>query len=127
MNSTWAWRLPSALQGGFSIAALLIIPFIPESPRWLVAKDRRSEALDILALTHSDGNKEDPVVMAVYKEIVDTLEFEAQRGKGISYVDALKSKQTLRRIALMTSVAVITMMSGIIAPESMTFTNQLSI
>lgn len=112
LNSTWSWRLPCALQGVFTVMALAVIPLVPESPRWLVARDRREEALQVIALTHSEGDVEDPVTLAVYKEITDTLEYEKVRGKGISYIDAIRSRSALRRIALMVSVAVITMLSG---------------
>lgn len=33
-ESTWAWRCPSLVQGMFSVLCIIIIPFIPESPRW---------------------------------------------------------------------------------------------
>lgn len=112
MSSTWAWRLPSALQGVFSVFSLLFLPLVPESPRWLVHKGRNSEALAVLALTYADGDAEDPVVLTVYKEIIDTLTFEKEREKEISYMAVLRHKPTLKRLSLMLSVAIITMVSG---------------
>lgn len=35
-QSTWAWRAPSLFQGIFSGLCIIILPFVPESPRWLV-------------------------------------------------------------------------------------------
>ena len=48
--STWAWRLPSLLQIIPSVLALSLIPFIPESPRWLLDHGREEEATEIIAI-----------------------------------------------------------------------------
>ncbi|KAK7447445.1 hypothetical protein VKT23_014154 [Stygiomarasmius scandens] len=58
VNSTWAWRIPSALQGLPSVVQILFIWFMPESPRWLVSKGREDEALKILAYYHGDSNRQ---------------------------------------------------------------------
>lgn len=112
MDSTWAWRLPSAMQGFFSILCILILPFIPESPRWLIHRDRHEEALESIALAHSNGDQEDPIVLAQYKEIVDTLKFERDSGETLTMLQMLKSKGARKRTLLNVSVAVITMLSG---------------
>lgn len=44
LNSSWAWRIPSILQIVPSLLCLLILPFIPESPRWFMYKGRQEEA-----------------------------------------------------------------------------------
>lgn len=38
--TSWAWRIPSALQGLPSVFQICLIWFVPESPRWLVSKGR---------------------------------------------------------------------------------------
>lgn len=43
--------------------------FLPESPRWLVSKDRQDEALTVLAKLHANGNTNDPYVLAELSEI----------------------------------------------------------
>ncbi|KIW99487.1 uncharacterized protein Z518_11226 [Rhinocladiella mackenziei CBS 650.93] len=112
MESTWAWRLPSALQSFFTILSVIALPFIPETPRWLVYRGRHAEALDAIAVTHAHGNREDPMVLVIYKEIIDTLAQEAESGRRTSYRELVKSKSSLRRLMLCASVAVITMVSG---------------
>ena len=36
--NTWAWRAPSLIQGIFSVLCIVILPFIPESPRCEVSR-----------------------------------------------------------------------------------------
>ncbi|KAG9252386.1 general substrate transporter [Emericellopsis atlantica] len=45
--SSASWRIPSGMQGLPSIIQLLGLYFVPESPRWLISKDRNEEALAI--------------------------------------------------------------------------------
>ncbi|KAI1773855.1 hexose transporter [Hypoxylon cercidicola] len=110
--STWAWRLPSILQGLFMILAVILLPWVPESPRWLVYQGRHEEALEALARTQSDGIVDDPVVLLTYQEIIDTLKSEVEKGKKTNYAELFKSKQSVRRLLLCSSVAVISMASG---------------
>jgi MFS family permease len=112
MDSTWAWRLPSALQGIFSIICILLLPFLLESPRWLVHKGRHEEAREMVALTYADGHCDDPVVLAQYKEIVDTLRYEIENGETLNLMQTVKTPGSRKRLLLAVSVAVITMLSG---------------
>ena len=113
MSSTWAWRLPSALQGVLTITSVVVLPLLPESPRWLIYRGRHEEALSTIAATYANGNRENPVVLTTYKEICDTLEHEVDEGQHLSPFELLKGKQNLRRLMLCVSVAVITMVSGL--------------
>lgn len=76
MDSTWAWRIPSAIQGIFSILCIAILPFIPESPRWLIYQDRPDEALLVIAQTYVNGDASAPLVIRAYREILDTITYE---------------------------------------------------
>lgn len=59
-----------------SILCLIPLPFIPESPRWLIYKDRHDEAKDMLTKYHGNGDPNSPVVLLEYEEILQTLEYE---------------------------------------------------
>ncbi|KAK6371399.1 hypothetical protein LTS17_009130 [Exophiala oligosperma] len=111
-HSTWAWRLPSALQGVFSLISMLIFPFVPESPRWLIYRDRHEDALESLALTQADGRKDDPIVLAQYAEITDTIRFEKEAGKTVSLLTMIKTPSSRKRMMLALSVAVCAILSG---------------
>jgi hypothetical protein len=62
--------------------------FLPESPRWLVAKDRHEEALRVLAKLHAGGDTNDLYVKAELGEIVAKIDFE-KRHKAPSYFSLL--------------------------------------
>jgi MFS family permease len=55
LTSSWAWRIPTIVQAGLPGVVMFLILFLPESPRWLIAQDRREEALAIFAKYHGDG------------------------------------------------------------------------
>ncbi|OCT50867.1 high-affinity glucose transporter [Cladophialophora carrionii] len=112
MDSTWAWRLPSALQGLFSLLCIILIPFTPESPRWLQNQGRSQDALLALAQTHSNGDIDDPAVMVQFRQITDTLAFEKSFERSTFVKQLVDSSSTRRRIFLVCTVAVFSMLSG---------------
>jgi MFS family permease len=112
MASTWAWRLPSALQGLFSIMCLALLPLVPESPRWLQDQGRSEAALLALAQTYSNGEIDDSVVIVQYREIADTLGYEKALNCQKSPKQIAQNPSSRKRILLVTSVAVFCMLSG---------------
>lgn len=111
VDSTWSWRIPSLIQAGPSIFAIIVLFFLPESPRWLAYNDRNEEALQVLAKLHG-GSTDDAVVQVQYREIMDTLEFEKSAGKSLSPTEVFKTPSNRKRLALATSIAPLTMLTG---------------
>ncbi|KAI0179770.1 putative hexose carrier protein [Hypoxylon sp. FL1284] len=99
-QSTWAWRLPSLIQGIFSILCIVILPFVPESPRWLVHEGYYEAARESVAQTNSNGNLSDPVALAVYKEILDTLEWEKKEGRTMSPKEIIRTPTARKRLLI---------------------------
>lgn len=112
MASTWAWRIPSAIQGLFSIICILILPFIPESPRWLAHRGHHADALAVVAQTYADGDTDNPIVLAAFKEIVDTLEYERSSEQKLTLLETVKTPSARKRLTLACSAAVFSTIAG---------------
>ena len=74
IDNNWAWRLPTLLQGALPAVVMSCMLFFPESPRWLIAHDRREEALAIFAKYHADGDATAPIVHLQYDEIIEQMQ-----------------------------------------------------
>lgn len=57
IKNSWAWRIPSAIQGLPALLQLFLIWFVPESPRWLISKGREAEARRMLGYWHGNGDE----------------------------------------------------------------------
>jgi len=112
MSSTWAWRVPSLVQGIFSILCILIIPFIPESPRWLLFEGRKDEAHQVLAQTCADGDMQSPIVLAQLQEIEETFDFEKNIGETLSMKEIVRTPSARKRVLLAVSCAVFSTIAG---------------
>jgi MFS family permease len=73
IEGTQSWRIPLWLQMVFAGTVLVCSPFLPETPRWLIANDRHEEALDTMARFHGEGSRHSPIVMLEYKEMVEDI------------------------------------------------------
>jgi MFS family permease len=82
-NQVMAWRTPLALQVVFLLAILALVPFFPESPRWLAKVGRVSEARTVLQATRKDG------VEAELGAIVRSMMHDQQHAENNSYLRML--------------------------------------
>ncbi|KAE8421058.1 general substrate transporter [Aspergillus pseudocaelatus] len=101
-SSSWAWRVPSLIQGLFSLLCILILPFVPESPRWLQYQGYFDEARLAVAQTNANGNISDPVVISIYEEIAGALKSDKECKSSI--VEIFKDPILRRRFLIGTSV-----------------------
>lgn len=111
-NSTWAWRLPSLLQGIWALLCVCTILFTPESPRWLVQKGLYEEARIVVAQTNANGDPSDPMVLAIYKEIVDTLNWEKQEGRTMSPKEIIRTPTARKRLLIGASAGPFSCIAG---------------
>ncbi|OAG03352.1 general substrate transporter [Paraphaeosphaeria sporulosa] len=112
LDSNWSWRVPALGQALPSIVQLLFIFFIPESPRWLVARGRNQEALNILGKYHANGDINDPAVQYEFHEIRETLQIEFQYQTSSSYLDFFRTPGNRYRLLLLASLGLFSQWSG---------------
>ncbi|KAI0729752.1 general substrate transporter [Fomitopsis betulina] len=80
------WRFPIAFQILPVLAFMLLVPSMPESPRWLLKMGREEEARSILArLRSEDGNLENARVIAEFEEIQVAVQLEKEHAAGNTY------------------------------------------
>ncbi|KAH0605253.1 uncharacterized protein H6S33_005235 [Morchella sextelata] len=94
IDNTWSWRIPSILQAAPAAVMLTCIWAVPESPRWLISRDRHDEALAILARCHANGDLNDELVKFEFTEIKETIALEAEFAKrGLSELWSTKGNR----------------------------------
>lgn len=79
--SDWSWRIPALLQLIPSVINITGCWFLPESPRWLVGKERYDEAKEVLIKWHGNGDANSELVMLEYAEIYEIIQLEMSMGK----------------------------------------------
>jgi sugar porter (SP) family MFS transporter len=82
------WRVPITLSAFFALLILVAIIMFPESPRWLVQKNRISEAVAVLA-AFRNVSVDDPGIQTEVETI--QLSFEMTRGNSSNNLKSLKS------------------------------------
>jgi Na+/melibiose symporter-like transporter len=109
--SDWAWRIPSLLQICPSLLQITFVFFLPESPRWLITKDRSQEALDILTKYHSEGERGLEFVQAEFAQMQTTIRLELEN-KTKSFWRLFKTAGMRRRLLITTMLGLFTQWSG---------------
>ncbi|KAF2496670.1 hexose transporter [Lophium mytilinum] len=100
LDSSWSWRLPCLLQGLFPSIQLLGLFIVPESPRWLVSKNRKAEALAVLARYHANGDAEDELVKYEFSEICEAIEREREVANSTGFKSFFESKGNRHRLLI---------------------------
>ncbi|KAI8302256.1 hypothetical protein K4K59_000594 [Colletotrichum sp. SAR11_240] len=96
-----AWRFPLAFQFVFIIALFVTVPWLPESPRWLMSHGRETEATEVLACLEAKP-QDDVYVVSQKEEILFSINYE--REHQIRWRDLLQPQpeatKPLRRLIL---------------------------
>ena len=112
LNSTWAWRIPSVLQGLPSVVQFALIWFIPESPRWLVDHGREEQASRVIAKYHAAGNMDDPLVDFEIQEIKEAIRLEKEAKQNSTYRSLFATRGNLKRMRVIIAIAFFSQWSG---------------
>lgn len=102
VNGPVAWRFPLAFQFIFIFVLYGTVPWLPESPRWLIAHDQIDEAEQIIADLEATSI-DDAYVVTESKEIQWAVQYE--RENGVGWMDLLRGRSgkgtsTIRRLIL---------------------------
>ncbi|KAH8669179.1 putative hexose transporter [Xylariales sp. PMI_506] len=112
IQSDWSWRAPSLIQAPFTAIMLFVIWWIPESPRFYIAKDQPDKALKILAHYHANGDDRDEVVQLEFAEITTALAMEKAHKKSFAFYDFLRTKGNRWRLLIIICVGLFSQWSG---------------
>ncbi|KAH8923462.1 putative lactose permease [Atractiella rhizophila] len=108
----WQWRLPNLLQGFGPILIVLGMPFVDESPRWLVKVGRKDDAHRILAKHHSNGKMDDELVLNELKEIEESIRIE-EDAKATSWLSFFDGEGNRRRFLVISIVTLCSQLNGV--------------
>ncbi|CAG8952453.1 hypothetical protein HYFRA_00001200 [Hymenoscyphus fraxineus] len=107
----WSWRVPSLLQMVPSLLQIAFIFMIPESPRFLISRDRDDEAFAILAKYHAEGDADSLLVKAEMAQIKSTIKIELDNSQQ-SWLEMVKTSGMRRRVLIAAFLGLFTQMSG---------------
>jgi hypothetical protein len=114
LSTNWSWRLPTILQCVPSLIVMCSIWFMPESPRWLFANNRREEGRAVLVRHHAGGNEDSAIVLLECNEIDESinLEIEGSDKRFWDYRGLFNTRSKLYRVFLLMLVSVFSQFIG---------------
>jgi hypothetical protein len=85
--------------------------FIPESPRFLISKDKREEAYRILVHYHAEGHSHSEFIRAEMAQIENTIRIELQHSQR-SWLEMLSTPGMRKRVLVGSFLGLFTQWSG---------------
>ncbi|KAM3072548.1 hypothetical protein ACMFMG_009342 [Clarireedia jacksonii] len=112
-SGSFSWRIPTILQCVFLLPMLLLLPLVPESPRWLAAHSQPAASLDVLTRLHAYHTPPDRI-QSLHADILRTCEYEASLGSG-SWSDLFRNDaiQSQRRFLIACGIQTFQQLGGI--------------
>ncbi|KKY25198.1 putative lactose permease [Phaeomoniella chlamydospora] len=112
-DSSWAWRTPTVVQCLLPSITMAMVMFFPESPRWLIQKDRREEALAIFAKYHTKtGDPNDPIVQLEYQEVIEQMNAYRNENPWYDFREFYNTRAARYRISMVICMAFFGQWSG---------------
>lgn len=112
-DSSWAWRIPSLMQIGIPLCALPLAILAPESPRWLVSKDRHQEAFQMLVKYHAGGDHDSILVASEMQEITQSIASEREAQNSTKWIDMIKTHGNRRRLFISATLGIFAQWNGV--------------
>ncbi|KAF8464512.1 general substrate transporter [Gautieria morchelliformis] len=106
VNGPAQWRLPIGFQASFALVLLFQAWILPDSPRWLLAHGRESEAVNVLARL-ADEPEDSYKVLKQRDEIASSIEIESSGGP-FRYAELLENGKigNIRRMILCAGIQI---------------------
>ncbi|KAG6908546.1 hypothetical protein DXG01_004179 [Tephrocybe rancida] len=112
-NSIWSFRIPSLVQAFLPLLQVLLIWFVPESPRFLVSKGFEGKAAAVLAKYHANSRDErDPLVVFELAQIRHAIRMEEEINASTSYKSLFSTPGNRKRMRLIIAIALFSQWSG---------------
>ncbi|KAG8525585.1 uncharacterized protein KY384_009229 [Bacidia gigantensis] len=99
------WRFPLGIQLFYIVVILMLVPILPESPRWLCAKNRDAEAKAMLEVLSEEDVEEE------FKSIKESVRKE--QAVQVSWAKIFKGGTATRRMLLGMGLQVAQQLTGI--------------
>lgn len=112
-DTSWAWRIPSLLQIGIPLAALPLALVAPKSPRWLISRNRREEARQMLIKYHAGGYELSPLVASEVEDISKSILTEQEAQDSTRWLDMVKTSSNRRRFFISATLGVFAQWNGV--------------
>ncbi|KAK9468845.1 lactose permease [Lipomyces arxii] len=111
IQSDWSWRAPSLIQCIFSVIQFFGIWFVPESPRYYIAKDEADKGLEVLAKYHANGNAGDEIVQLEFAEIRNSIMMDKEN-KSNGWIELFRTKGNRKRVIILVAAGFFSQWSG---------------
>ena len=89
-----------------SLLALCLLPFVPESPRWLISKGKHEHAREVLIVVQGGGNPESEVALATFAEIESALAAEKATSQHNPWVEIAATPANRKRLLILCTFGV---------------------
>lgn len=109
--NTWSWRIPSLLQIFPSAMQIIFMPLMPESPRYLIEKDRLEEARAFFIKYHAEDDASSEIVNAEIVQVQTAIKLEFEHAK-LGWMELFKTKGNQRRSIITAFLGLFTQWSG---------------
>lgn len=111
ITSDLSWRLPIGLQCAMPGIQLLFVYLLPESPRWLISKDKHEDAKKVLTKYHGNG-EDNTFVNWEFNEISQTLQAEKAASASSGWYELVRTPGNRKRCLLIILTAIFSQCSG---------------